>query len=91
MCLAAVEGWIEVDQGEKCRQRKGLFISMLVGGRAVNKNNQLSEAVEGGRRWWRRRRRKRVKNCCLLLHHKQGEPKWLCTVGEKMSDNELCQ
>lgn len=74
MCLAAVEGWIKVGKGQGCRQRKGVFMLVLVGGRVVNKNNQLGEEkAEGGG----------VFVACYSTASRESEIKWLLAVGEK--------
>lgn len=78
MCLAAVEGWIKVGKGQGCRQRKGVFMLVLVGGRVVNKKKQLGEEKaegRGGGGWF----------CSLLFHRKQRErDKMAACGGRKM-------
>lgn len=77
MCLAAVEGWIKVGKGQGCRQRKGVFMLVLVGGRVVNKNNS-----------WARRKQKEEEEeagfvACYSTASRESEIKWLLAVGEK--------
>ena len=74
MCLAAVEGWSKVGKGRSADKRRGVFIVVLVGGRVVNKNNQLGEAGGGGGGWF-----------CYSTASKGGRVslKWLLAVGEK--------